>query len=108
VPSATSSAKPSTVSASGTAASSMCAYSRSSLAMPSRSRLRSADSRITLADSPSTLCALAVSVKLMPGATGRPPSLVATTISSPTPRLRRQRPSSSSLSPPWLPVFQNA
>ena len=30
------------------------------------------------------------------------------TISSPTPRLRRHRPSSSSLSPPWVPLAQNA
>ena len=99
MPSATSSAKASTVSASGTAGSSMCAYSKSSRDMPSRSRLRSADSRITRADSPSAL-----SVKLVPGASGRAPSLVATAISSPTPRLRRQRPSSSSLSPPWVPT----
>lgn len=102
MPSATSAAKASTVSASGTFGSAMCAYSRSSRAMPSRSRLRSADSRITRADSPSAL-----SVKLVPGASGRAPTLVAITISSLAPRLRRQRPSSSSLSPPWLPV-QNA
>ena len=81
----------------------MCAYSTSSRDTPSRSRLRSADSRITRADSPSAL-----SVKLVPGASGRAPTLVAITISSPTPRLRRQRPSSSSLSPPWVPLAQNA
>ncbi len=81
----------------------MCAYSRSSRSVPSRSRLRSEDSRITLADRPSAL-----PVKLVPGASGRAPSLVAITISPPMPRLRRQRPSSSSLSPPWVPLTQNA
>ena len=101
MPSATSAAKASTVSAIGTAGSSMCAYSRSSRGMPSRSRLRCADSRITGADSPSGL-----SMKLVPGDSGRAPSFVAITISSPTPRLRRHRPSSSSLSPPWPPLNQ--
>ncbi len=42
------------------------------------------------------------------GTFGRAPSLVAITISSPTPRARRQRPSSASLSPPWVPSTQNA
>lgn len=70
--------------------------------MPSRSRLRSADSRITLAESPSMS-------RLNPlvGAFGRAPSLVAKVISSPIPRLRIQRPSSSSLSPPCVPLTQN-
>jgi hypothetical protein len=42
------------------------------------------------------------------GAIGRAPTLVAMMISSPIPRLRRHRPSSSSLSPPWVPLTQNA
>lgn len=71
--------------------------------MPRRSRLRSADSRMTLADRPSTS-----RLKPLVGWLGRAPSLVATVISSPMPRLRSQRPTSSSLSPPWVPLTQNA
>jgi hypothetical protein len=70
--------------------------------------LRSADSLIALADRPS----MGVSdpsgrTNPFAGASGRAPALVAMTISSPMPRLRRHRPSSSSLSPPWVPLTQN-
>jgi hypothetical protein len=71
-----------------------------------RDMLRSADSLIALADRPS----IAISdpsgrTKPAAGAKGRAPTLAAMTISSPIPRLRRQRPSSSSLSPPWVPCL---
>ena len=82
----------------------MCAYIRSSRDTPIRDMLRSADSLIALADRPSN----ATSSNPVAGASGRAPTLVAMTISSPMPRLRRQRPSSSSLSPPWVPCTQKA
>lgn len=71
--------------------------------MPSRSRLPSAAVRITFADSPSGL-----SMNPVPGERGAAPSLVAIVISSPMPRLRRQRPRSASLSPPMVPCTQYA
>ena len=46
--------------------------------------------------------------KFVAGTSGRPPTLVAMTTSLPMPRLARQRPSSASLSPPWVPLTQNA
>ncbi len=70
---------------------------------PSRSLLRSADSRMDLADRPSTS-----RLNPLEGAFGRAPSFVAMVISSPMPRLRIQRPSSSSLSPPCVPFTKNA
>jgi hypothetical protein len=71
--------------------------------------LRSADSLIALADRPSiSITEPSDPVNPLEGASGRAPTLVAMTISSPMPRLRRQRPSSSSLSPPWVPFTQKA
>ena len=62
----------------------MCAYSRSSRATPSRSRLRSADSRITLADSPSALSVEAGARGQRPGAElGRDHDLVADAAAAP-------------------------
>ena len=87
----------------------MCAYIRSSRPTPRRDMLRSADSLIALADRPSISTSEPPErTKSAAGASGRAPTLVAMTISSPMPRLRRQRPSSSSLSPPWVPCTQKA
>ncbi len=108
-PEVTSSANPSTVSDSGTDVSWTCAYIRSRRDSPMRDMLRSADSLIALADSPSiSITAPSEPTNPAEGASGRAPTLVAMTISSPMPRLRRQRPSSFSLSPPWVPLTQNA
>ena len=86
----------------------MCAYIRSSRDTPIRDMLRSADSLIALADRPSiSISEPSERTKSVAGASGRAPTLVAMTISSPMPRLRRQRPSSSSLSPPWVPCWFN-
>lgn len=102
LPEVTRSARVSTVSDSGTERSSKWVQYTSMWSVPSLRRLSSTADLMAFSESPSAFS------RPVPGAAGRPPTLVLRTISERLPRAASQRPRTASLSSPVPPSTQNA